>query len=112
MEEEVAGVRMAQMAERLADRPDAPVAVVNANLFDSESGTVREGVTVLVSGNRIDAVGEAGSVVIPEGARVIDAAGGHANGIGHYLERADESTEDIDVCDSGHRTQCRADDPL
>jgi len=75
VEQEVAGRRMQEMAQRLTDRPDGPVALINARLFDSESGTIQAGMTVLVSGNRIEAVGEDGSVSIPDGTRVIDAAG-------------------------------------
>ncbi len=63
------------MGSALAHRPTGPVAFRNANLFDAETGRSRPGTTVVVSGNRIQAVGPDGSVAIPAGAQVIDAAG-------------------------------------
>ena len=64
-----------QMGRTLAHRPAGPVVFRNANLFDSETGRSRPGTTVVVSGNRIQAVGPDGSVAVPAGAQVIDAAG-------------------------------------
>lgn len=63
------------MGRTLAHRPAGPVAFRNANLFDAETGRSRPGTTVVVVGNRIQAVGPDGSVAIPQGAQVIDAAG-------------------------------------
>ena len=51
------------------------IAITNANLFDSETGTMRPGQTVVVRDDRIVAVGATGSVTIPAGATTIDAAG-------------------------------------
>jgi imidazolonepropionase-like amidohydrolase len=65
----------ARMGSTLAHRPEGPVVFRNANLFDSETGRSRPGTTVVVSGNRIQAVGPDGSVAIPAGAQVIEAAG-------------------------------------
>ena len=65
----------ARMGSTLAHRPSAPVAFRNANLFDAETGRSRPGTTVVVVGNRIQAVGPDGTVAIPAGAQVIDAAG-------------------------------------
>lgn len=65
----------AQMGSTLAHRPTGPVVFRNANLFDAETGRTRPGTTVVVSGNRIQAVGPDGSVQIPRGAQVIDATG-------------------------------------
>jgi imidazolonepropionase-like amidohydrolase len=65
----------ARMGSTLAHRPDGPVVFRNANLFDSRTGQSRPGTTVVVVGNRIQAVGPDGSVQVPEGAQVIDAAG-------------------------------------
>lgn len=65
----------AEMGRTLAHRPEGPVVFRNANLFDSETGRSRPGTTVVVVGNRIQAVGPDGSVAIPQGAQVIDAAG-------------------------------------
>lgn len=64
-----------EMGRTLAHRPDGPVVFRNANLFDSETGESRPGTTVVVSGNRIQTVGPDGSVAVPAGAQVIDAAG-------------------------------------
>jgi imidazolonepropionase-like amidohydrolase len=65
----------ARMGSTLAHRPTGPVVFRNANLFDAETGRSRPGTTVVVSGNRIQAVGPDGSVQVPAGAQVIDAAG-------------------------------------
>ena len=65
----------AEMGRTLPHRPDGPVAFRNANLFDAETGRSRPGTTVVVAGNRIQAVGPDGSVAISAGAQVIDAAG-------------------------------------
>jgi imidazolonepropionase-like amidohydrolase len=65
----------AQMGSTLAHRPAGPVVFRNATLFDAETGRSRPGTTVVVSGNRIQAVGPDGSVAVPQGAQVIDAAG-------------------------------------
>ena len=65
----------AQMGSTLAHRPAGPVVFRNANLFDAETGRSRPGTTVVVSGNRIQAVGPDGSVQVPPGAQVIDAGG-------------------------------------
>ncbi len=65
----------ARMGSTLAHRPAGAVVFRNANLFDAETGRSRPGTTVVVSGNRIQAVGPDGSVAVPAGAQVIDAAG-------------------------------------
>ncbi|HEX6041061.1 amidohydrolase family protein [Longimicrobium sp.] len=65
----------AEMGRTLAHRPEGPVVFRNANVFDAEAGRSRPGTTVVVVGNRIQAVGPDGSVAIPQGAQVIDAAG-------------------------------------
>jgi imidazolonepropionase-like amidohydrolase len=60
---------------RLSRRPQGALAFRNARLFDPESGKVTPGTTVVISGNRIQAVGKDGEVQVPAGAEVIDAAG-------------------------------------
>ncbi|HVE79652.1 MAG TPA: amidohydrolase family protein [Gemmatimonadaceae bacterium] len=67
--------RTVAAARSLARRPKGPVAFRNANLFDAETGRMRPGTTVIVTGNRITAVGEDGRVVVPAGAEVIDVGG-------------------------------------
>ncbi|HSL82853.1 MAG TPA: amidohydrolase family protein, partial [Thermoanaerobaculia bacterium] len=65
----------AGLAERLAHRPEGPVALVGAAVFDPRTGEVLPGRTVVVEGERIAAVGPDGEVAVPEGATRIDAAG-------------------------------------
>ncbi|MEN8375694.1 MAG: amidohydrolase family protein [Gemmatimonadota bacterium] len=53
---------------------DGPVVAVRAGrIVDAASGTYREGVTILIRGDRIEAVGA--DVAIPDGARVEDLSG-------------------------------------
>lgn len=67
-------LRQAQ-ASRLARRPDGPLLIERANLFDAEARAMRPGTSVLVEGNTIRAVGPDGSIAAPAGAVRIDAAG-------------------------------------
>ncbi|WP_228276164.1 metal-dependent hydrolase family protein [Neopusillimonas aestuarii] len=53
--------------------PDRPLLLTNLRLFDGVSGTVREGVNILVEGNRISALPGAGEVI--ESAQMIDCGG-------------------------------------
>jgi imidazolonepropionase-like amidohydrolase len=62
-------------ARSLARKPSVPVVFRNANLFDAESGRMRPRTTVVVTGNRITAVGDDGRVRVPTGAEVVDVAG-------------------------------------
>jgi imidazolonepropionase-like amidohydrolase len=54
---------------------DADLAITNVTVVDVADGAVRPDQTVLVSGNRIAAVGPAGSTRPAGGARVVDARG-------------------------------------
>ena len=63
------------LAERLAHRPEGPVALVGAAVFDPRTGKTLPGRTVLIEGERIAAIGADGEVAVPEGATRIDAAG-------------------------------------
>ena len=55
---------------------DAPViALTNARVIDGTGGPLREGQTIVIKDGSITAVGPAGTVATPEGARVIDLAG-------------------------------------
>ncbi|MBC7791907.1 MAG: amidohydrolase family protein [Anaerolineae bacterium] len=67
--------RASDLAKRLARAPKTALVFKNANLFDSETGRLRPRTTVVVSGNRIIAVGPEASTPIPEGAEVVDATG-------------------------------------
>ena len=64
-----------ERAERLTRRPAGVLVFRNARLFDPAAGRVTPGTTVVISGNRIVAVGADGEVAVPAGAEVIDAAG-------------------------------------
>ena len=59
-----------------SDRPDGTVVFTNAHVVTMNGAheTIENGV-VIVTENRITAVGEMGSVSIPEGAKVVDLAG-------------------------------------
>ncbi len=62
-----------------ADRPDGQIALVGARVVTMRDAYAREEVieqgTVLVRGNRIEAVGTAEAVSVPDGYRVIDVSG-------------------------------------
>jgi len=67
--------RIREDAARLAHRPSGPWAIRGARLFDVATGAVRPATTVVVTGNRITAVGRDGEVKIPAGAEVVEARG-------------------------------------
>jgi imidazolonepropionase-like amidohydrolase len=67
--------REAAAAARIADRPAGPVVIRRAALFDPVEKRLRPGMTVVIEGNRITAVGDEGEVIAPAGAREIDARG-------------------------------------
>jgi imidazolonepropionase-like amidohydrolase len=70
-----AAARAARLATQLAHRPPAAgLAITHARVFDSERRTVVPDATVVVTGDRITAVGDAATPV-PAGAQVIDAHG-------------------------------------
>ena len=62
-------------AKLLAERPDRPLAITGVRLFDPQTRSVKAPTTVVVSGNRIVAVGGDVSVAIPTNARAIDGRG-------------------------------------
>jgi hypothetical protein len=71
-----AHARTLEKARALTHRPkDGTLAIVNANLFDSQTGRSMPGTTVLIEDNRIKAVGADDKVTIPAGAERIDARG-------------------------------------
>ena len=63
------------LAKKLIRTPKGATAFTHANLFDAESGSIKAGTTVIVSGNKITAVGADGAVAIPPGANVVNVAG-------------------------------------
>jgi len=72
---EAVAQRAQDLATKLSHRPAGALAVKGARLFNPETGEVQPGTTVVVSGNRIQAVGRDGEVSIPAGAEIIDANG-------------------------------------
>jgi Amidohydrolase family len=62
-------------ALRLARTPKRPVAIIHANLFDAASRSMKPAQSVIVRGDKIEAVGDDGTVAIPADAEVIDAGG-------------------------------------
>jgi imidazolonepropionase-like amidohydrolase len=74
-QDQIANQRSATLARTLAHKPAASLAFVHANLFDTESATVRPNTTVLITGNKIAAVGDDRQITIPKGAEIIDASG-------------------------------------
>lgn len=68
-------VRTSKLARTLTHKPTSPLAFTNANLFDAETGRTIPNTTVLISGNRIKAVGRDGRVSVPKDAEVVDARG-------------------------------------
>ncbi|MEP7065662.1 MAG: amidohydrolase family protein [Gemmatimonadota bacterium] len=74
-QEQARGERYVRLARQLSHKPSGAFAIRGARLFMAESATVEPGMTVVMNGDRITAVGKDGSVKIPVGASVIDAAG-------------------------------------
>jgi len=72
-QEEQEAARTVKLARTLTRKPGKPLVFQGGELFDAESGETRSGLTVVVEGKRILAVGR--DVEVPEGAQVIDARG-------------------------------------
>jgi imidazolonepropionase-like amidohydrolase len=62
-----------EQATRLRQRPQGPLLVEHANVFDAEAKAMKPGTSVLVEGDRIRAVGPDGSIAVPAGTTRIDA---------------------------------------
>lgn len=62
-------------AKRVRRAPTAPLVFTGARMFDARDASTKPGMTVVVSGDRIAAVGADGKVQIPPGAEVVDAKG-------------------------------------
>ena len=67
--------RYRDLAAKLAHHPQGGLAIRHARLFDPETRMVRPEMTVIVSGNRVQAVGKDGEVTVPAGVEVVDAQG-------------------------------------
>jgi imidazolonepropionase-like amidohydrolase len=75
IQDSLGAVREREIAARLADHPEGPVAFTGVTLFDAPRARLIPGVTVLVEGNRIVEVGPPDRVRVPAGARTIDGRG-------------------------------------
>lgn len=73
-QDEITDQRSAKLAKTLAHKPAGSLAFVHANVFDSENARVRPTTTVLVTGNKITAVGNDGQIQIPANAEVVDTS--------------------------------------
>jgi imidazolonepropionase-like amidohydrolase len=62
-------------AARGEDAPPEALAITGVTVIDATGAPARPGMTVVVIGDRITAVGKSGDVRVPEGARVVDGKG-------------------------------------
>jgi imidazolonepropionase-like amidohydrolase len=69
------GTGAAQTAPAPKQATDSPVLIRPARVFDAEDGKAHEGWAVLVTGRYISAVGPAGQVAVPAGARTVELPG-------------------------------------
>lgn len=74
VQDQAVHARAAELAEKLAHRAPQGIVFTHANLFDAESAQILKDQTVVVSGDRIRAVGPSDKVTAPAGAEIIDAA--------------------------------------
>ena len=63
------------VAQRLTKPAAGPIVIRNGDVFDAERGVVMPRTTVVIRGDRIEAVGPADAIATPPGATVIDATG-------------------------------------
>jgi len=70
-----AAIRGEELARKLTHKPSAPLLIEHARLFDSETATVKDSMSVLVSGNRVTTVASDGKIPHSPGIEVIDAKG-------------------------------------
>jgi imidazolonepropionase-like amidohydrolase len=70
-----AAVRFETLARTLAHRPGGALVFRNANVFDAEHARMVPHTTVVIVGDKIQAVGPDQTTAVPAGAQVIDAAG-------------------------------------
>jgi imidazolonepropionase-like amidohydrolase len=67
--------RSSTLARTLAHKPKGPLVFIHANLFDAETAQSLPNQTVVITGNRITAVGADGQVSVPKNAEIVDATG-------------------------------------
>lgn len=56
-------------------QPSGPLAIRGARLFNPETGTVEDGVTIVLAGEQVAAVGPDGTVAMPPEVQVLEATG-------------------------------------
>jgi hypothetical protein len=64
-----------EVARKLTRKPSRPLLIEHVRLFDSETATVKDGMSVLVSGNRIESVSPDRKIPAGSVTEVIDAKG-------------------------------------
>jgi imidazolonepropionase-like amidohydrolase len=74
-QDQVENSRAEDLASKLAHHAEHGIALTHANVFDAETATIVKDQTVVVSGNRIRAVGSSKDIKTPAGAEVVDATG-------------------------------------
>src|SRR5262245_57763045 len=63
-------------AARAADEPATrPLAITNVTVIDTTGGPSQSAMTVLITGDRITAVGKSAQLAVPKDARVVDGTG-------------------------------------
>lgn len=67
--------KAAELARKFAPPAAPSVVIKGGDLFDAERGTVRPRQSIVITGDRITAVGPADSIKVPAGATVVDATG-------------------------------------
>jgi imidazolonepropionase-like amidohydrolase len=74
-QDEALRAREREVARTLQRKPTGALIIRHANLFDAKAKVMRPGMSVVVQGNRITAVGPDREVAEPDAAEVIDARG-------------------------------------
>lgn len=63
------------LAARAEDAPARPLAITGVTVIEATGAPPRPGMTVVVTGDRITAVGKSGDIRVPQQARVVDGTG-------------------------------------
>ncbi|HXP16127.1 MAG TPA: amidohydrolase family protein [Terriglobales bacterium] len=72
---QISNQRAEKLAQGLGHKPAGSLVFVHANLFDTETASLRPNSVVVITGNKVVAVGDGKQVKIPAGAEIIDATG-------------------------------------
>lgn len=74
-QDSIAELRSARIAKELRRKPAGAVLFRNARLFDADAGIMRDNMSVVVTGNRITAVGRSTEIAAPANAEIVDVKG-------------------------------------